>query len=375
MSAPNSLFVRAAKAQPTERTPVWFMRQAGRYMPEYRAIRKQYSLIEICKRPEVAAQVTIEAAEILKVDAAIIFADLLLPLEVMGLPFHFAAGEGPKIEKPVRTAEDVAGLRTDRAADLGYVSEAVKLVCKHFGDKLPVIGFCGAPFTLASYMIEGGGSRNYLFTKKMMYSAPAAWNELMKKLVAVTAEYSAEQVRAGADAIQIFDSWVGCLSVEDYRRYVLPHVTDLVKRVQKSGAPVIYFGTDSSTLLPSMQETGAEVIGLDWRIPLDTGWQSLGFKGAVQGNLDPVLLFADWKELKSRAEDILRQAAGRPGHIFNLGHGILPETPVENVKALCDFIREHSADFKNEAQVKCVSGHRFSDAATAVLGTRLQALR
>jgi len=323
------------------------MRQAGRYMAEYRAIRKQYSLIEICKKPEVAAQVTIEAAEILKVDAAIIFADLLLPLEVMGLPFHFAAGEGPRIEKPVRTAEDIAALRTDRAADLGYVSEAVKLVCKHFGDKLPVIGFCGAPFTLASYMIEGGGSRNYLFTKKMMYSAPAAWNELMKKLVAVTAEYSSEQVRAGADTIQIFDSWVGCLSVEDYRRYVLPHVKDLVKRVQKSGAPVIYFGTDSATLLPSMQEAGAEVVGLDWRIPLDTGWRSLGLKGAVQGNLDPVLLFADWKELKSRAEDILRQAAGRPGHIFNLGHGILPETPVENVKALCDFIREHSADFKS----------------------------
>ncbi len=348
MSAPNSLFVRTAKAQPTERTPVWFMRQAGRYMPEYRAVRKHYSLIEICKKPEVAAQVTIEAAEVLKVDAAIIFADLLLPLEVMGLPFHFAAGEGPKIDRPVRTAEDIARLRTDRAADLGYVSEAVKLVCKHFGDKLPVIGFCGAPFTLASYMIEGGGSRNYIFTKKMMYSAPAAWNELMKKLVAVTAEYSAEQVRAGADTIQIFDSWVGCLSVEDYRRYVLPHVTDLVKCLQKTGAPVICFGTDSAMLLPSMQETGAEVVGLDWRIPLDTAWQSLGLKGAVQGNLDPVLLFADWKELKKRAEDILRQAGGRPGHIFNLGHGILQDTPVENVKALCDFIRDHSAEFKTK---------------------------
>jgi uroporphyrinogen decarboxylase len=243
-------------------------------------------------------------------------------------------------------------LRTDRAADLGYVSEAVKLVCKHFGDKLPVIGFCGAPFTLASYMIEGGGSRNYLFTKKMMYSAPAAWNELMKKLVAVTAEYSAEQVRAGADAIQIFDSWVGCLSVEDYRRYVLPHATDLVARLQTTGAPIIYFGTDSATLLPSMQETGAEVIGLDWRIPLDTGWQSLGLKGGVQGNLDPVLLFADWKELKSRAQDILRRAGGRPGHIFNLGHGILPETPVENVKALSDFIRGHSAEFKMERRTE-----------------------
>src|SRR5271154_3420185 len=352
MAAPNSLFVRAAKAQPTERTPVWFMRQAGRYMPEYRAIRKQYSLIEICKKPEVAAQVTIEAAEILKVDAAIIFADLLRPLEVMGLPFHFTPGEGPKIEKPLRTAEDIARLHTDRAADLGYVAEAVKLVCRHFQDKLPVIGFCGAPFTLASYMIEGGSSRNYLSTKRMMYSAPAAWNELMKKLVEVTAEYSAEQVRAGADTIQIFDSWVGCLSVEDYRRYVLPHVTDLVKRLQKSGVPIIYFGTDSSTLLPSMQESGAEVIGLDWRIPLDKGWQSLGRRGAIQGNLDPVLLFADWKEIKSRAEEILRQAAGRPGHIFNLGHGILPETPVENVKALCDFIREHSAEFKIEIKAK-----------------------
>jgi uroporphyrinogen decarboxylase len=346
MSAPDSLFVRAARAQPTERTPVWFMRQAGRYMPEYRAIRKQYSLIEICKRPEVAAQVTIEAAEILKVDAAIIFADLLLPLEVMGLPFHFTPGEGPKIEKPLRTADDIAQLRTDLASDLGYVSEAVKLVCKHFGDTLPVIGFCGAPFTLASYMIEGGSSRNYLFTKKMMYSAPTAWNELVKKLVTVTAEYSAEQVRAGADCIQIFDSWVGCLSVEDYRRYVLPHATDLVRRLQKTGVPIIYFGTDSSTLLSSMQETGAEVIGLDWRVPLDTGWQMLRFKGAVQGNLDPVLLFAEWKELQSRAQTILQQAGRRSGHIFNLGHGILPETPVENVKALCEFVRDRSAEFK-----------------------------
>ncbi len=346
MSAPNSLLVRAARALPTERTPVWFMRQAGRYMPEYRAVRKQHSLIEICKKPELAAQVTIEAAEILQVDAAIIFADLLLPLEVMGLPFHFAAGEGPRIEKPVRTREDVKTLRTDRSADLGYVAEAVRLVCRHFGDKLPVIGFCGAPFTLASYMIEGGGSRNYVFTKKMMYSAPDDWNELMRKLVAVTAEYTAEQVRAGADVIQVFDSWVGCLSVEDYRHYVLPHAVDLVKRVRQTGAPVIYFGTDSATLLPAMKETGADVVGLDWRIPLDIGWQSMGFQGAVQGNLDPVLLFAPWKELKARAGEVLRRAAGRPGHIFNLGHGILPETPVENVKALCDFVREHSAEFR-----------------------------
>jgi len=311
-------------------------------MPEYRAVRKQYSLIEICKKPEVAAEVTVSAAEALGVDAAIIFADLLLPLEVMGLPFHFSTGEGPVIEKPVRQKEDVALLRTDRAADLGYVSEAVRLVCKHFGSRLPVIGFCGAPFTIASYMIEGGGSRNYVHAKKMMYSSPGLWDELMQKLVAVVSEYAAEQVRAGADVIQVFDSWVGCLSVEDYRRYVLPPTTELVKVLQKTGVPIIYFGTDSATLLPSMRETGAEVIGLDWRIPLDQGWQSLDFECAVQGNLDPVLLFAEWKELKARAEDILRRAAGRPGHIFNLGHGILPETPVENVKMLAKLVQEHS---------------------------------
>ncbi len=343
MSAPDSIFVRACKSQATERTPVWFMRQAGRYMPEYRAVRREYSLIEICKKPKVAAEVTITAAEILGVDAAIIFADLLLPLEVMGLGFHFAAGEGPVIEKPVRTRADINQLRTDRAAELGYVSDAVNLVAKHFSGRVPVIGFCGAPFTLASYMIEGGGSRHYLNTKKMMYNSPAEWNELMRKLVAVTTVYSAAQVRAGADVIQIFDSWVGCLSVEDYRRYVLPHVTAMVKQLQKTGAPIIYFGTDSATLLPAMNETGAEVMGLDWRIPLDKGWSDLNYRCAVQGNLDPVLLYADWTELKSRAEHILQLAAGRPGHIFNLGHGILPDTPVENVKSLARFVQEYSA--------------------------------
>jgi uroporphyrinogen decarboxylase len=347
MSAPNSSFVRACKIQTVDHTPVWFMRQAGRYMPEYRAVRKEHSLLEICKKPELAAEVTITAAEILQVDAAIIFADLLLPLEVMGLHFHFSAGEGPVIEKPVRTKQDVAKLRTDRAGELGYVSEAVGLVAKHLRDRVPVIGFCGAPFTLASYMIEGGGSRNYVHTKKMMYNSPAEWETIMRKLVAVTSEYAAEQVRAGADAIQIFDSWVGCLSVEDYRRYVLPHVTRMVKDLQKTRAPVIYFGTDSATLLPAMKETGAEVIGLDWRIPLEEGWERLDYSCAVQGNLDPVLLFAEWKELKSRAEDILKRAAGRPGHIFNLGHGILPETPVENVKDLARFVQEYHANPAN----------------------------
>jgi uroporphyrinogen decarboxylase len=346
MSASDSLFVRACKCLPVDRTPVWFMRQAGRYMPEYRAVRQRHSLVEICKNPELAAEVTITAAEKLGVDAAIIFADLLLPLEPMGLDFHFEAGEGPVVEKPVRTAADVARLRTDGAADLGYVAESIRRVAQHFGSRLPVIGFSGAPFTLASYMIEGGSSRSYIETKKLMYLDPKAWNDLMSKLVAVLAPYLAEQARAGADVLQIFDSWVGCLSPEDYRRYVLPHSTELVKRAQATGVPVIYFGTDTATLLPAMQETGAEVIGLDWRIPLDEGWRALGFRGAVQGNLDPAALFADRKELLARADDVLARAGGRSGHIFNLGHGILPHTPVENVRALADHVHEHSAAAK-----------------------------
>src|SRR3954468_24312650 len=349
MSAPESNFVRACKGLPTPVTPAWFMRQAGRYMAEYRAIRKHHSLVEICKTPTLAAQVTIEAAEILKVDAAIIFADLLLPLEVMGMPFRFEAGEGPVIEKPIRTASDVAALRTDRAADLGYVADSIRLVTRHFGDKLPCIGFCGAPFTLASYMIEGGGSRHYINTKKLMYNHPQAWDELMEKLVSVLAEYAAEQVRGGADVIQVFDSWVGCLSVEDYRRYALPRTAQLVQKLKQTGVPVIYFGTDSSTLLPSMQETQADVIGLDWRIPLDEGWKLLGNRGAVQGNLDPIALFASQDEIRERVADIINPAGGRPGHIFNLGHGIVPETPVENVKALLHMVHELSA--KQIAQV------------------------
>ena len=243
-------------------------------MPEYRAVRKSHSLIEICKNPQLAADVTITAAEILDVDAAIIFADLLLPFEVMGLAFHFSAGEGPVIEAPVREKSQVERLRTDSAADLGYVAEAVGMVARHFGSKVPVIGFCGAPFTLASYMIEGGGSRHYVQTKKLMYSQPEVFDELLRKLVSVTGEYAAKQVRAGADVIQIFDSWVGCLSVDDYRQYVLPRTIELVRALKSTMAPVVYFGTDSATLLSSMKETGADVIGLDWRIHLDEGWAS-----------------------------------------------------------------------------------------------------
>ncbi len=345
MSAPNSRFVRACRCEPVDVTPIWLMRQAGRYMAEYRAVRKKHSILEICKTPSIAAEVTITAAERLDVDAAIIFADLLLPLEVMGLPFRFEAGEGPVIESPLRSAKDVEALQTHRAGELSYVSESIAQVVKHFGTKLPVIGFCGAPFTLASYMIEGGGSRNYIHTKKMMYTQPAAWQSLMKKLVDVLASYAADQVTAGADALQIFDSWVGCLSVEDYRQYVLPFATDLVRRLQKTAAPIIYFGTDTATLLPSMKETGAEVIGVDWRFPLDQAWSGLNYKGAVQGNMDPVLLFAEQSEIRERTDLILKQAGGRPGHIFNLGHGILPETPVDNVRALVDFVRELSVKY------------------------------
>src|SRR6201992_41136 len=318
MSAPNSRFVRACRCEPVDATPIWLMRQAGRYMAEYRAVRKKHSILDICKTPEIAAEVTITAAEKLDVDAAIIFADLLLPLEVMGMPFRFEAG--PVIEQPLRSPKQIDALVTDRAAELYYVSESVRRVAQHCSEKMPVSGTCAAPCTLASYMIEGGGSRNYIHTKRMMYGEPAAWQMLMRKLVDVLAAYAAEQVTAGADALQIFDSWVGCLSVEDYRQYVLPFATDLVQKLKKTGVPIIYFGTDTATLLPVMKETGAQVIGVDWRFPMDQAWSSLKFQGAVQGNLDPVLLFARQKELRARAEMILRQAGGRPGHIFNLGH-------------------------------------------------------
>src|SRR3954465_15483019 len=331
------------------------MRQAGRYMPEYRAVRREHSILDICKTSKLAAEVTITAAEKLGVDAAIIFADLLLPLEVMGMPFHFAAGEGPVIEKPLRSAAEIEKLRDDRAAELGDVAESVRLVAKHFAERVPVIGFCGAPFTLASYMIEGGGSRNYIHAKTMMYNHPADWDVLMEKLVSVTCEYSAEQVRAGADAIQIFDSWVGCLSVEDYRRYVLPHVTGMVQRLKKAGVPIIYFGQGKAAPFAGMKKNGGGGIGPDWRIPVDEGWERVDYAAAVQGNLDPVLLFAEWKQVKLRAEDILNRADGRPGHIFNLGHGILPETPVENVKNLARFVQEYSGSRSGVRQPKAGS--------------------
>src|ERR1700744_787248 len=335
-------FLRACLRQPVDQTPVWFLRQAGRYMAEYQAVRRHHSLLEICKNPELAAEVTITAAEKLDVDAAIIFADLLLPLEGMGLDFEFLAGEGPVIHHPVRTADDVENLRTDRAHELGYVSEAIRKVVAHFQDRIGIVGFCGAPFTLASYMIEGGGSRNYIFTKSLMYREPAVWQLLLDKLATVLEEYAEQQVEAGADVIQIFDSWAGALSPADYRDFVLPVTTGLVRKVQALGVPVIYFGVDTATLLPAMRETGADVIGLDWRTPLDQGWSTLGHRVAVQGNLDPITLFAGEDLLRERVRQILAQAGGRPGHIFNLGHGIVPGTPVENVQRVVQYVREFS---------------------------------
>lgn len=320
-------------------------------MPEYQAVRRRHSLLEICKSPQLAAEVTITAAEKLDVDASIIFADLLLPLEPMGLDFEFMAGEGPVVHRPIRSAADIAALRTDRTADLGYVAEAISRVAKHFGDRIGIIGFCGAPFTLASYMIEGGGSRNYIETKRLMYSEPVAWDALMQKLATVLAEYAALQVKAGADVIQIFDSWAGALSVADYREYVLPATRTLVKQVRAQGVPVIYFGVDTATLLPSMRELEADVIGLDWRIPLDAGWRAVGEHCAVQGNLDPITLFAPESLLRLRVQEILRQAAGRPGHIFNLGHGIVPGTPVENVQRVVKWVREISMRILAEAEL------------------------
>ncbi len=352
----SSRFVRACLRQPVDRTPVWFLRQAGRYMPEYMAVRKHHSLLEICRNPDIAAEVTVTAAERLGVDAAIIFADLLLPFTPMGLDFEFLAGEGPVVHRPVRSLEHVEALQTDRVEELGYVAEAIARVAKHFdapradGDRLGIIGFCGAPFTLASYMIEGGSSRNYIETKRLMYASsvpgsPEAklWPLLMEKLVEVLVAYAAQQVEAGADVIQIFDSWAGALSVSDYRQFILAPTTELVGRVRALGVPVIYFGVDTASLLPTMRETGADVLGLDWRVPLDEGWRLAGAGCAVQGNLDPITLFAPQPVIEARVREILKLANSRPGHIFNLGHGIVPGTPVENVIFVMDLVRRYGA--------------------------------
>ena len=316
------------------------MRQAGRYMADYRLLRKSHSILEICKTPRLAAEVTQQPIEALDVDAAIIFADLLLPLEPMGLGIEFVAGDGPRINHPVRLPADVRRLATNRVAELGYVAESIALARKNLGGRVPVIGFVGAPFTLASYMIEGGSSRNFALTKSLMYGDPGGWERLMAKILEVIVPYAANQVASGADVIQIFDSWVGALAPEDYKRYVLPHSRMLIRQIQTTGVPVIHFATGAGTFLPLLHEAGGDVLGLDWRVRLDEAWSAIGYEAAVQGNLDPAALLAPLPEIERRVEDILRRAGNRPGYIFNLGHGILPQTPVENVKAVVRMVRD-----------------------------------
>jgi len=337
-----SRFLRACQRLPVDAPPVWFMRQAGRYMPEYRALREKYSLLEICYQPELAAEVTLQPVRALGVDAAILFADILLPAIPLGVGLEFARGEGPILHNPIRTLEDVRNLRpVDPNADLGYVLQAIRILRGELKDT-PLIGFCGAPFTVAAYMVEGGSSRDFLKTKTLMYSDPRTWHALMDRLAGVLSDYLLAQIRAGAQAVQVFDSWVGALSPGDYSEFVQPYSRRVLQAAQAAGVAVIHFGTGTATLLPAMKAAGGTVLGLDWRIPLDEGWKLVGHDVGVQGNLDPAVLFAPLPEIKKRVEDILRRAAGRPGHIFNLGHGILPNTPVEHVRAVVEMVHAHA---------------------------------
>ncbi len=335
----------ACRRQPTDRTPIWLMRQAGRYMSVYRAVRERYGFLEMVKRPDVAAEVTLQPIEAFHLDAAIIFADILPPLEGLGIQLTFEKGEGPVIHNPIRSRADIESLRPYVAEESSaYTLEALRLVKRALPPGTALYGFSGAPFTLASYAIEGGGSREYRRTKVLMYSDPESWRLLLEKLSDLVADYLLAQVRAGADVVQIFDSWAGALAPDDFREYVLPYLQAAINRFRAAFAPgaappVVYFGTDLNGMLPLLRETGAEVIGLDWRIRLADGWAQLGPDVAVQGNLDPLALHGPWPEIERRARAILDQAAGRPGHIFNLGHGILTETPEDNVRRLVEFVQ------------------------------------
>jgi uroporphyrinogen decarboxylase len=338
----NDRFLKACRHEPVDCTPVWFMRQAGRYMKEYQAVRATRSILDVCKTPELAAQVTLQPIDRFALDAAIIFADILLPLEAMGLSLEFTEGEGPVIANPVRSRAAVDRLKLIDSDELRYVSDAIRQARRALADRVPLIGFAGAPFTLASYAIEGGGSRNYIETKSMMYREPEAWHRLMDKLARVVTGYLRQQIQAGAQAIQLFDSWVGCLSPDDYAEYVLSHVQLIFEGLRREGVPLIYFGTGTATLLPLMRRAGATVLGVDWRVHIDEAWATIGHDVAIQGNLDPVVLFAPQHEIERRVDDILRRAGGRDGHIFNLGHGILPNTPVEHVAATVDLVHKLS---------------------------------
>src|SRR6058998_3229888 len=342
VSLPDAPLLRATRLQPTSYTPVWLMRQAGRYLPEYRAMRERYGFLELARNPEAAAEVTVQPVARLGVDAAILFADILLIVEPLGVGLEFAAGEGPVIHRPVRSEAQIARLdRIDVESAVPFVFDAVRRVKRGLAGKVPLIGFAGAPFTVASYLVEGGPSRDYLHTKRLMFEEPAGWARLMGILVDATARYLNGQIAAGAEAVQIFDSWVGVLAPDDYRTSVLPHTRALI-RALREGTPVIHFGTGTASLLPSMRAAGGDVIGLDWRVDLDAGWAAVGHDVAVQGNLDPAVLLSKPAYIRQRVKDILDRAAGRPGHIFNLGHGILPQTSVEHARALVEMVHELS---------------------------------
>ena len=343
MLAPRPLpFLQACRREPTPYTPVWLMRQAGRYMPEYRAMRAKHGFLDLCKTPEAAAEVTLQPVKRLGVDAAILFADILLVLEPLGVGLEYTRGDGPRIHRPVRSAEDVERLKPVEVQQaVPFVFETVRLARRALGDRLPLIGFAGAPFTLASYLIEGGASREFLHTKRFMRQERSAWHALMGRLAAVTADYLNGQIAAGAQAVQLFDSWIGTLSPSDYREFALPHSRAIIEAITP-GVPVIHFGTGTAGLLPLMKEAGGDVLGLDWRVELGPTWERLGHDVAVQGNLDPAILLTSVGEIRRAVKEILDGAACRPGHIFNLGHGVHQETPVDHVRALVDMVHEMS---------------------------------
>jgi uroporphyrinogen decarboxylase len=344
MTIHNSPLLTACRREETPVTPVWFMRQAGRYMAEYRAIREKYSMLETIRTPELAAEITLQPINALGVDAAIIFADILPPLIGMGLELSFEAGHGPVIHNPIKRPYDVDILATPPAsATLAPTLEAIKLVTAELAPQnIPLIGFAGAPFTLASYAIEGGGSRDYAKAKSFMYHEPAAWARLMNKLVTVQGDYLLAQAKAGAQALQVFDSWAGALSESDYRRYVLPYNKALFAMLGRAGVPIINFSTRTSGYLELVASAGGDVVGVDWQLPLDKAWAKLAPTQAIMGNLDPILLLAPWRELRPHIDEILQAANGRAGHIFNLGHGILPQTPVEMVRRVVEYVHEQT---------------------------------
>jgi len=341
MSNPNEFrFLKACRGEPVDKTPVWFMRQAGRYMKVYRDLKEKYTFLEMCKTPELACEVTMQPLNVLDVDAAIIFADILLPLEPMGTGLEFTSGDGPVIPRPVKDKKAVENLFEVNAEEqLGFVGDAIKLVRKEIDGKIPLIGFAGAPFTLCSYMIEGGKSRDFTSTKMMMYDATDVWDLLMDKVCTMLVDYLKMQVAAGAQAIQIFDSWVGCLNPHDYKKYIMPHLKRVFDGLKNLGVPLINFSTGTSSILNLVQESGGDVVSFDWRIEIDEARKILGPDQPVQGNLDPVTLFAPLPVIRERVHDILHRA-GPNGHIFNLGHGILQHTPVDHVKAVAEMVHE-----------------------------------